>query len=203
MRGVGRSRCRAPVLWLSTRLMSAVALCAFLRLLHDGMRWRHACCMNRADGQGPRQEPPGAPRGDCSPGGAPGWPGRTSSPFFMNASRCASGSGVGRHAVACDQGSGEYGAGRRGCGRSSCNLPDDISPRPARGSQPGACEGRAPSPTQSGKAVRCAGARSFLSARAADSAEDHLDRAPAAARPAPRLAVRIRLSRRGHPCRSK
>jgi len=162
MRGVGRSRCRAPVLWLSTRLMSAVALCAFLRLLHDGMRWRHACCMNRADGQGPRQEPPGAPRGDCSPGGAPGWPGRTSSPFFMNASRCASGSGVGRHAVACDQGSGEYGAGRRGCGRSSCNLPDDISPRPARGSQPGACEGRAPSPTQSGKAVRCAGPGHFF-----------------------------------------
>ena len=30
-----------------------------------------------------------------------------------------------------------------------------------------------------------------------------LDRAPAAARPAPRLAVRIRLSRRGHPCTSR
>ena len=197
MRGVGRSRCRAPVLWLSTRLMSAVALCAFPRLLHDGMRWRHACCMNRADGQGPRQEPPGAPRGDCSPGGAPGWPGRTSSPFFMNASRCASGSGVGRHAVACDQGSGEYGAGRRGCGRSSCNLPDDISPRPARSS---GGEGTESNTKRESSPMR--GARSFLPARAADSAEDHLDRAPAAARPAPRLAVRIRLSRRGHPCRS-
>ena len=30
-----------------------------------------------------------------------------------------------------------------------------------------------------------------------------LDRAPPAARPAPRLAVRIRLSRRGHPCTSR
>jgi len=43
---------------------------------------------------------------------------------------------------------------------------------------------------------------SCLPARGADRAGDHLDRAPAAHRPAPRLAVRIRLSRRGHPCRS-
>jgi hypothetical protein len=34
------------------------------------------------------------------------------------------------------------------------------------------------------------------------TAGDHLDRASAAHRPALRLAVRIRLSRRGHPCRS-
>ena len=44
--------------------------------------------------------------------------------------------------------------------------------------------------------------RACLPARGADRAGDHLDRAPAAHRPAPRLAVRIRLSRRGHPCRS-
>jgi hypothetical protein len=40
---------------------------------------------------------------------------------------------------------------------------------------------------------------SCLPARGADRAGDHLDRAPAAHRPAPRLAVRIRLSRRGAP----
>ena len=45
-------------------------------------------------------------------------------------------------------------------------------------------------------------ARSCLPARDADRAGDHLDGAPAAHRSAPRLAVRIRLSRRGHPCRS-
>jgi glyoxylase-like metal-dependent hydrolase (beta-lactamase superfamily II) len=38
--------------------------------------------------------------------------------------------------------------------------------------------------------------------RRADRAEEHLDRAPAAHRPGPRLTVRIRLRRRGHPCRS-
>ena len=47
------------------------------------------------------------------------------------------------------------------------------------------------------------GAQSCLLARGADRAGDHLDRAPAAHRPAPRLAVMIRLSRRGHPCRSR
>jgi len=46
-------------------------------------------------------------------------------------------------------------------------------------------------------------ARSCLVARGADRAGDHLDRAPAAHRSAPRLAVKIRLSRRGHPCRSR
>jgi len=46
-------------------------------------------------------------------------------------------------------------------------------------------------------------ARSCLLARDADRAGDHLDRAPAAHRPAPRLAVRIHLGRRGHPCRSQ
>lgn len=45
-------------------------------------------------------------------------------------------------------------------------------------------------------------ARSCLPARDADRAGDHLDGAPAAHRSAPRLAVRIRLSRRGHPWRS-
>ena len=45
-------------------------------------------------------------------------------------------------------------------------------------------------------------ARSCLPARGADRAGDYLDRAPAAHRPAPRLAVRIRVRRRGHPCRS-
>ena len=44
---------------------------------------------------------------------------------------------------------------------------------------------------------------SCLLARGADRAGDHLGRAPTAHRPAPRLAVRIRLSRRGHPCRSR
>ena len=44
-------------------------------------------------------------------------------------------------------------------------------------------------------------ARSCLLARGADRAGDHLDHAPATHRPAPRLAVRIHLSRRGHPCR--
>jgi hypothetical protein len=44
--------------------------------------------------------------------------------------------------------------------------------------------------------------RSCLPAGGADRAGDHLDRAPVAHRPAPRLAVRIRLGRRGHPCRS-
>src|SRR5215472_11335316 len=39
-------------------------------------------------------------------------------------------------------------------------------------------------------------ARSCLPARGADRAEDHLGRAPAAGRPAPQLAVRIRLNRR-------
>ena len=38
---------------------------------------------------------------------------------------------------------------------------------------------------------------SCLLARGADRAGDHLDRAPA-----PRLAVKIRLGRGGHPCRS-
>ena len=46
-------------------------------------------------------------------------------------------------------------------------------------------------------------ARSRLLARGADRAGDHLDRGSAAHRSAPRLAVRIRLSRRGHPCRSR
>jgi len=46
-------------------------------------------------------------------------------------------------------------------------------------------------------------ARSCLLARGADRAGDHLGRAPAAHRPAPRLAVMIRLIRRGHPCRSR
>ena len=44
---------------------------------------------------------------------------------------------------------------------------------------------------------------SCLLARGADRAGDHLGRAPTAHRPAPRLAVRIRVSRRGHPCRSR
>ena len=39
-------------------------------------------------------------------------------------------------------------------------------------------------------------------ATGAGRAGDHLDRAPTAARLTPRLAVRIRISRRGHPCRS-
>ena len=43
---------------------------------------------------------------------------------------------------------------------------------------------------------------SCLPARGADRAEDHLDRAPAAHRQAPRLAVRIGFSRRGYACRS-
>ena len=46
------------------------------------------------------------------------------------------------------------------------------------------------------------GAWSCLLARGADRAGDHLDRGSAAYRSAPRLAVRIHLSRRGHPCRS-
>ena len=45
-------------------------------------------------------------------------------------------------------------------------------------------------------------ARSCLPARGADRAGAHRDRAAAAHRQAPRLAVRIRLGRRGHPCRS-
>ena len=46
-------------------------------------------------------------------------------------------------------------------------------------------------------------ARSCLRPGALIVPEITLDRAPAAARPAPRLAVRIRLSRRGHPCTSR
>ena len=42
-------------------------------------------------------------------------------------------------------------------------------------------------------------ARSCLLARGADRAGDRLGRAAAADRPAPRLAVRIRLGRRGSP----
>ena len=45
-------------------------------------------------------------------------------------------------------------------------------------------------------------ARSCLPASGADRAGDHLDRAPAAHRPAPQLAVRIRLAGREHQCRS-
>ena len=43
---------------------------------------------------------------------------------------------------------------------------------------------------------------SCLLARGADRAGDHLDRASAAHRQALRLAVRIHLNRREHPCRS-
>ena len=46
-------------------------------------------------------------------------------------------------------------------------------------------------------------ARSCLPARGADRAGGHLNRAPAAHWQALRLAVRIRLGRRGHPCRSR
>jgi hypothetical protein len=47
------------------------------------------------------------------------------------------------------------------------------------------------------------GARSCLRPGAPIVPEITLDRAPPAARPAPQHAVRIRLSRRGHPCTSR
>ena len=46
-------------------------------------------------------------------------------------------------------------------------------------------------------------ARSCLRPGAPIVPEITLDRAPPAARPAPQLAVRIRSSRRGHPCTSR
>src|SRR5215470_3128572 len=113
----------------------------------------------------------------------------------------------------------------------SRNVRDGMSRRPARGSQPAATRrgqrvqrnpesspmrvdgwltgyGMAPAvydvpAVERSRATLPAAlwARSCLPARGADRTGDHLDRAPAAPRPAPRLAVRIRVSRRGHPCR--
>ena len=115
----------------------------------------------------------------------------------------------------------------------SRNVRDGMSRRPARGSRPAAtrrgqqvqrnrekrsdARGRRADRLRHGNGCgrrACAGARPreatgramgpvMPSARGVDRAGDHLEPAPAAARPAPRLAVRIRLGRRGHPCRSR
>src|SRR5215475_5895594 len=74
----------------------------------------------------------------------------------------------------------------------SRSLRDGLSRRPARGSRRASTRGK-------GTEFNAIGEKpSDARGRLADRAGDHLDRAPATGRPATRLAVRIRLSMKGH-----